>query len=509
MNSDFKVKTFDVDFAKMEVVLHREDAAELGVRPGARIKIATKKRSTIAIVNTTEKFVREGEIGVFEEVKKELGLKKGDVVCVHGVEKPESVDYIKKKLAGEKLMPKEIQKIVDDMVSLSMSEIEISAWVCSLQTGGMDMDEIVNLTNSMANSGEKLELDGAIFDKHSIGGVPGNKITPLIVPIVAACGLKIPKTSSRAITSPSGTADVIENFCRVDLNLEQIREVVEKTSGCMVWGGAVDLAPADDLMIQAEYPLDLDPRPLLLASVMSKKKAVNANYCVIDIPVGRGAKIDSMQEGEKLARDFIELGSRLKMQVECALTYASQPIGYAVGPALEAKEALETLIKGHGPESLVEKSCALAGMLLEIGGVAKVGEGSNHALEVLRSGRAYTKFKEIIEAQDGDPEVKPAGIKIGKKSVEIKADMRGYISRIENSGIKLVARCAGAPKDKGAGILLTHKVGKKVHEGETLFAIYSNSAEKLERAEALAKALKPIKIENMLLETITSSVRIK
>jgi len=512
MDGTFIARTFDIDFAKREVVLCSDDAADLGVRTGSRVKVVSKKAASVAIVNTTKKFVKQGEIGLFSKISKELKAEKGDKVAVHPVDRPSSVVFIKKKLAGEKLDAKEIQKVIDDMVSESMSDIEISAWVCALEAGGMTLEEVTSLTTSMALSGDTLELEGNVYDKHSIGGVPGNKITPLIIPIVAACGLKIPKTSSRAITSPSGTADMIELFCNVSFSLAEIKEIVEKTNGCMVWGGAVNLAPCDDMMIQAEFPLDLDPRPLLLASVMSKKKAVGANYCVIDLPVGHQTKLDNLPLGEKLARDFIDLGARIDMQVECALTYGGQPIGRAVGPALEAREALLSVKAGVGPESLIEKSCAIAGMLLEMGGVAPRDRGAAHALEVLMSGKAYAKFQEIIEAQGGNPKIKVEDIPIGRYTFDVKADSRGYVSKVSNSGIKLVARAAGAPRDKGAGVLLAQKVGAKVNAGDVLFTVYAERESKLSNAQVLVNSLNPVKVEGMVLETMNPNnpnIRIK
>ncbi len=509
MNGKFTVRTFEVDFARQAIVLRDEDAEELGVRTGSRVKLISKRAAAVAVVNTTRKFVKPREIGIFTKVAKDLKVAKGDDVSVHGVGRPSSVTYIKKKLAGGKLDAKEISKVVDDMVSENMSDIEISAWVCSLEAGGMTMEEVTDLTKAMAFSGDTLDFEGPVYDKHSIGGVPGNKITPIIIPIVAACGLKIPKTSSRAITSPSGAADVVEVFCNVSFSLDEIREIVEKTSGCMVWGGAVNLAPCDDMMIQAEFPLDLDPRPLLLASVMSKKKAVGATHCVIDIPVGHQTKVETLQLGEGLARDFIDLGARIDMSLECALTYGGQPLGYGVGPALEAREALSTLVTGKGPESLIDKSCALAGMLLEIGGIAPKDKGASYAFEVLRSGKAYAKFKEIIEAQGGDPKIKVQDIPIGKHKFEVRSLSRGYVAKVSNSAVKLIARAAGAPRHKEAGILLSQKVGAKVKQGDILFTVYSDNSEKLSHAQILANSLVPVKVEGMVLEKIHPHIRVR
>jgi len=508
MKKQLKSKVFDIDFAKKEVVLHSEDAEDLGVRAGSRVRCFTNGKSTGAIVNTTEKFVKKGTVGIFDEVQMALSVKSGDNIFLEQMERPLSVKFIKKKLVGQKLKPDEIRRIIDDMVNGTMSDVEISAWVCALHAGGMDMDEIEVLTKAMTSSGDILDFGGRVFDKHSIGGVPGNKISPLIVPIVAAAGLKIPKTSSRAITSPAGAADVMEVFCPVSLSLEKIREVVSKTNGCLVWGGSVCLAPADDMMIHAEFPLDLDPRALLLASVMSKKSAVQPEFVAIDIPVGAGTKVANIQEGETLARDFIELGRRLGIRVECAITYGAQPVGHAAGPILEAREAYETLKNGEGPESLIAKSTEIAGIILEAGGVAPVGQGSHRALEILNSGAAYEKFLEIIKAQGGKKITKKT-LTPGRHTYTLKAGKGGYISRVDNHNIKMIARLAGAPKDKGAGIILHKKIGTKASRGGKLLTIYAENKEKLDVAKKYAKANKPIIIESMVLERIHSSIRVQ
>ncbi|MFC1454675.1 AMP phosphorylase [Candidatus Undinarchaeota archaeon] len=509
MKKKLKVIIFDVDFAKKEIVLNNLDAADLGVRTGSRVRVEDSGEVTSAIVNTTSKFVRSGQIGLFDDVQKALKAKKGSILQVSVLERPESVTSIVKKLNGQKLGEQEIEKIIAEMVDGSLSEVEIGAFVCGLQSKGMEMNEVEVLTRAMAESGDVLDLEGMIFDKHSIGGVPGNKISPIIIPIIASAGLIIPKTSSRAITSPAGTSDVMEVLCPVDLSLDKIKKVVQKTNGCLVWGGAVDLAPADDMMIHIEYPLDIDPRPLLLASIMSKKKAVNADYVVMDIPVGNETKIANKKLGEELARDLIEVGRRVGMQVECALTYGAQPVGHAMGPILEAKEALEVLEgKGH-PSSLIEKSLGLAGMILELGGIARKDQGADHAKDILESGDALKKFKEIIKAQGGNSKVKSTDLNAGKYSAKVIAQKRGYVARISNHGVKKIARASGAPKDKGAGVYLEHKIGEKIAKGDVLFTIYSENKEKIDYATRTADILKPVAVESMVLEKIHPHMHIK
>src|SRR4030043_762684 len=281
--------------------------------------------------------------------------------------------------------------IVKDVVERHLSEVEIAAFLTALNIYGLSMGENEALSRAMVETGKTLDFGEApILDKHSIGGLPGDKTSLLVVPIVAAAGFTTPKTSSRAITSPAGTADRVETLCPVNLSINESQNVVEKTNGCLLWGGSLELAPADDLFIQVEYPLGIDP--MLLPSILSKKKAIGATHVVIDIPTGMGAKIKTRTEAYTLASDFVDLGRRLDLNIQCALTFGEQPLGCGIGPALEAQEALSTLM-GGGPPDLREKAVSLAGMLFEMVGVEN---GRVMAEDMLDSGKAMKKMREII-----------------------------------------------------------------------------------------------------------------
>lgn len=502
-----KVKVFDIDFGKEELVLNVKDAREWGLMPQDRVKVKSKTGSTSAIINTTTSFVKPGELGVFSKTVKDLSIKKGDKVSIEPLVKPESVSFIKNKLRGQELSKVEIETIVRDMVDNNLSLIDLTAFVCALDVRGATMSEVEHLTRAMTETGDVLDLPGDIYDKHSLGGVPGDKTTLLVVPIVAAAGLTIPKTSSRAITDPAGTADRMEVFAPVEHNLASIKKIVKKTGGCIVWGGAVDMAPADDVMIQIEYPLSIDPRPLLLASIMSKKLAAGAKTLVIDIPMGPQTKVTDYPRARKLANEFIELGERLGIKISVAITYGAQPVGNNMGPALEAYEALRAL-EGKVESSLVEKSIEIAGIILEEAGIASRGKGKEKALEILKSGKALEKFRQIIKAQGGSPDIKPSDIKkmFGKHIAVIKSTRRGYVTQINNRDLVNIAKGAGAPGNKGAGVVLHNKGGDMVEKGTPLFTIYAEKKYKLEFAEGLAKKTMPVKVEGMLLEEIPSTL---
>ena len=501
---ELKVKLLGIRAGgKQIIVIDDEYASLLGIHSSDRVEVTYKGKKIIAIANVATKFPKK-ILGIYEEIQNQLQAKEGEIVSIRPAERPESLTYLRDKIMGRRLRVHEIKMIISDVVERHLSDVELASFVTSLHIHGTSMDEAEALTKAMVETGQTLDFGKrGIFDKHSIGGVPGDKTTLLVIPIVAAAGLLIPKTSSRAITSPAGTADRVEVLCPVDLTCEEMIKVVKETNACLTWGGALDLAPADDLLIQVEYPLSIDP--LLLPSIMSKKKAIGADYLVVDIPTGRGAKIKTIGEAQALAQDFIELGKRMDIHVQCGITFGEQPIGHAIGPALEAKEALSALM-GEGPVDLVNKATSLAGLLFEMMGAK---DGDKDALRILKSGKAEEKLREIIAAQGGDPNIRPEDIEVGKKNLAIHSQENGKVQWINNRSIAYIAREAGAPKIKGAGVLLEKKLGDKVAKGDVLYEIFSGNAQKLKSADLLAQKLKPFGIsgkvgEKMLVGQIPS-----
>jgi len=479
-----------------------ENARRLGVDNGSRIKVIKGEKFAVSIVFVFNSLVPNDEIIVDPALADELKIKEGETVSVSYESMSLSAIAIRNFLSGEKLSKEHYYEIVKDTVLGRLSDVELTSFIVAQMYRKMEIEDIENLTRAMADLGEKISFDRTVYEKHSIGGVPGNKVSLLIVPIVAAAGLLIPKTSSRSITSPSGTADTMEVLAPVELSPQEFKEVALKVGGAIVWGGKLGLSPADDLFIsRVEHPLSIDPISQLLASVMSKKLAVGVNYLVVDLPVGKGTKLSNEEEARELASKFIELGRRLGIHTVCGVTYGDQPVGHAVGPALEAREALEAL-EGRGPTSLREKATALAGLLLEASGLATRGQGKDLAMSLLSSGKALQKMHEIIEAQGGDPNIKPEDIKLGEHRASITSPADGYVVEVSNYAIKEIARTAGAPTDKGAGVLLYAKRGYSTRKGDKLLEIFSEHAYKLTEAISLAQRLKPITVEGMLLHRI-------
>jgi len=501
-----KAKLLDID--NKGVLINRSDARMVGVSDGDRVTVINP-RTSVSVqvhVDTTQTLVDPGLVGVYLPPQERIGVNEGEDLEVREAFRPESLEFIRKKMDGKALKIEEYQAIMKDIVDDNLAKGEVSAFVIASYINGMNMDEIESLTRAMVDVGDKMEFStGPIVDKHSIGGVPGNKISLLVVPIIAAAGLMIPKTSSRAITGAGGTADLMEVLAPVDFTVEEIQLMTEKVGGVIVWGGSTNIAPADDKIIVHEYPFKIDARGQMLASVMAKKFAIGAEVVVIDIPVGENTKVPNIEDGKKLARQFMELGERLGMEVECALTYGSLPVGHSIGPKLEVKEALGVLEGADTPRSLIHKSISIAGIALEMAGKVPRGEGNAYAEELLCSGKALAKMKEIIEIQGGDPNVTSGDIVPGKFSSVVHSPDRGFVVHMNNASLISMARLAGAPGDPGAGIYIHAKGGTMVEKGDPLMTVYAEREWRLEKALTMGRRLFPILVEGMLIDRVSSA----
>jgi len=473
----------DIGTPSPTVLVHSEDAEELGAHPLDRVQIAFDGDVLTGIVEVTDELLDRGELGV----TRPLGHVTGPVE-VTLAPRPESVADIRKKLDDVELDREEIATVVADINRDRLNDVELGAYVSAVYANGLSLAETMHLTEAMTDAGARLEWDAdVVADKHSIGGVAGNRVTPIVVPIVAAAGVPIPKTSSRAVTSPAGTADTMEVFCPVEFSREELRAVVDETGGCLAWGGSVNLSPADDKIIRAENPLSLDPPGQVIASVLSKKLSAGSSHVVIDIPYGEGAKVDSLAEARELAVDFRRVGEHVGLRLECAITEGSQPVGRGIGPILEARDVLAVLA-GEGPRDLRLKSLRLAELLLEACGV------DADPAAILDSGRADERFRAIVAAQGGDPDVTVDDLDPGGQTATIAADEGGDVVHVDSRGLSEVARRAGAPRDQGAGILLHRRVGDAVAAGDPLFTVHAEKAEKLAEAREVATEREAVRV---------------
>jgi thymidine phosphorylase len=404
------------------------------------------------------------------------------------VSHPEPVDslaLVRSRIYGQPLSETALESIIADIVAGRYSDIDLAAFLTACTTKPLNRSEVLALTKSMVDAGDRLTwTSSAVLDKHSVGGLPGNRTTPLIVSIVAAHGLTIPKTSSRAITSPAGTADTMETLAPVEHDTADIHRIVEQEGGCIVWGGAVRLSPADDILIRVERALDIDSEGQLIASVLSKKIAAGATHLVLDIPVGPTAKLRSVEAAEALAAALIEVAAQFGVQARAMFGDGRQPIGHGMGPALEARDVL-AILQGQkdAPADLRGRAITLAGALLELGGVARAGTGERVAAETLENGRAWAKFQRICEAQGG-MRVPP----IAPHQHPMLAARAGRVVAIDNRKIAKVAKLSGAPEAKAAGVAIHVRLGDRVERGSELCTVHAQSPGELEYALAYAAA---------------------
>lgn len=488
----FKVKKIPISSGNRKfVVFNKEDSEKYDIHRQSRIKLKHKKKEIVCIAETTysKREVKRGEIGIYSDVNDIMNLKNGDIVYTVLEEKPKSIKFVKKKLSGQTLSKKEIYCIVKDIVKGEMTEVELTYFVAGCFSHDLSDKEITHLINALVETGNTLKIKKKqVVDKHCIGGIPNNRTTMIVVPIIIAFGLTMPKTSSRSITSPAGTADTMEVLCNVNLSLSEMKKTVLKTGGCLVWGGAMGLAPADEEIINVEYPLYIDTIGLLLSSVLAKKKAVGSTHVLIDIPYGEEAKVQTRARAIKLKKRFEFQGKKTGMKVKVVLTDGSQPIGKGVGPLLEVLDVLKVLRNDRdAPQDLKEKSISLAGELLNLSGKTKKGKAI--AKNILETGKAYVKFMEIIEAQ-GRKEM-PG---IAKHKETMLAEKKGKVRKISNKSIAKIARLCGAPKTVEAGIYIHHKVGEKVEKNDPLITLYARSKTLLKYAIREYELLKPVKV---------------
>ena len=460
----------------------------------SRVQVEVNGKKIIASLNiVSSALLKKGEAGLSESAWLLLGAKHGDIAHFSHPPTVHSMVYVRSKLFGNELNKASFVAILNDLISGLYSNIETAAFISACAARSLSLNEITDLTRAMIETGQQLHWQKEIVvDKHCVGGLPGNRTTPIVVAIVAAAGITIPKTSSRAITSPAGTADTMETLTKVDLDLQSIQEVVKKENGCFVWGGSVKLSPADDLLIRIERALDIDSDGQMIASVLSKKKAAGSTHVLIDMPVGKTAKVRSQEAAEKLKSYFEAVGSKLGLIVKVVITDGSQPVGRGIGPALEAMDVLSVLRnESDAPQDLKIRALQLAAEILELCGRAEKKDAYQLAEKILEEGLAYTKFTAICNAQGA---FKTPGF--AKFKYEVRSSESGSVSEIDNRKIARAAKLAGAPREPSAGILLKVRLGDKVAINDILYLVFSEAEGELNYALDYVKAQKEIiKIE--------------
>lgn len=447
-----------------------------GFKALSKVEVRANGIRILATLNVVENgdLLSCNELGLSNAAFAQLGLPNGELVTVSQADPPTSIQALHRKLAGERLELNDFRAIIHDVADHHYSKIELTAFVVATHRDELDREEVYYLTQAMIEAGRRLDWkEQLVVDKHCIGGIPGNRTSMLIVPIVAAHGMVCPKTSSRAITSPSGTADTMEVLAQVELPFEKMARIVREHHGCLTWGGAAHLSPADDVLISVERPLSLDSPAQMVASILSKKISAGSTHLVLDIPIGPTAKVRSMPEAQRLRRLFEYVAHRLNLSLDVVISDGRQPIGFGIGPVLEARDVMRVLENDpRAPNDLRQKSLRLAGRLIEFSPDVRGGDGFAIARDILDSGRALSKMNGIIQAQGAHP-FDHNSLNLGPLSLDVCAERAGVVSSIDNFQLARIAGFAGAPKVRQAGVDLVKKLGEKVQPGDLLYRVYA------------------------------------
>ncbi|MBM3233001.1 thymidine phosphorylase [Candidatus Pacearchaeota archaeon] len=489
LQKTLKIKRFMIESGRPIVFLNEKTAEAMQISAGDRVVVVFEAhKRMIAMVDLMNQ-VSPSEIVLSKEFSAFIN---GSVkrVTVYPASYPKSLPLIVKKMHGKELDKLELRTIIEDITQNALMEAEVAYFVSAVYEEGMTFKETVNLTDAISSTGARLSWGKRdIADKHSIGGIAGNRTTPIVVSICAAAGMTMPKTSSRAITSAAGTADVMETLTKVDLTSSDLQKVVKKTGACLAWGGSLGLAPADDKLIRVERLLNIDPEAQLIASILAKKISAGSKHILIDIPYGFGAKVTESQ-AKGLGKRFVDIGRRFGLNIKIMTTDGSQPIGNGIGPNLEMRDVLSVLRRHNPPLDLEKKAILLASTLLEMTGTAQKGNGLVMAKSILDSGAAYKKFDEIITAQGK----KHNSLKTGRFEYHLTAKSPGTIKSIDNKKVNHAANLLGCPEEKSAGLYLYKHKNEKFSIGDRIVTFYAESQSKLEEAKDFWKGSRPIEI---------------
>jgi thymidine phosphorylase len=482
-----RARRLGIDTQYESVIFLRQDCdvcrAE-GFTAHTRVEVRHQDRVINAtLYQVTSDLLHHNEAGLSEAAWRRLRLADGEEIKVGHPPLLESLSLVRGKVYGSHFDDRSLHAIIVDVAAGRYSDIHLSALITACSARALDFAEMTALTRKMVDVGETIRWPvRPIMDKHCVGGLPGNRTTPIVVAIVAACGLTIPKTSSRAITSPAGTADTMETMAPVALDAAMMRRVVERERGCVVWGGAVRLSPADDILIRVERALDLDSEGQLVASVLSKKIAAGSTHLVIDLPVGPTAKVRTPESAEALAANLVAVAAAFGIETRVVRSDGAQPVGRGIGPALEAHDVLAVLQNDpNAPADLRDKAIALAGAILEMAGHTAAGRAL--AGDVLGDGRAWRKFQRICEAQGG-MRVPPRS----RHRHEVTAGRSGRVAAMNNRKLARTAKLAGAPDDKAAGVELHCRVGDRVEPGQPLYTVHAEAPGELDYSLAYVAA---------------------
>lgn len=488
MKNVFHAVTKVVDFQEGEeltIWLNENQAVEYGITDMDKVALVYEGKEYVLDANLTHRYVDEHEVGIPKDVAAKYGIKSGERVQLSFTQTTSTaLDALKRVMKWDrktKFTQKDIEAIMKDISTNRFTDTLItyfsSLWFFRDSTD----KEMYWMAKAMAEAGEMLHRDGIVADKHCMWGVPGNETTMIMIPLLASLGIKMPKTFSKAITTPAATGECVSVLMDISFSKKEIEDIVKKENCCLVRGGWLDLAPADEKLIKVAYPLSMQSYPRTIVSIMAKKYAMGINHSLIDIPVWPTAKVPDMKTAKRLKKRYEYVGKKLWMKVHVELTDALQPIGAGIGAVLQVREVLRVLQQHEKrPMDLEKKAVYLASKIIELVGMAKGKEAYKLAYGQLVSWEARKKMQRIIKAQRGkNPNIKSEELELAPTSKEILAKKDGKVTAIDMKVLNVAARTLGSPLDLHAGVYLHHKLGEKVKKWYPLFTLYANDESKI------------------------------
>ena len=478
-----KITTFDIhNSGGLIVILNAEQAAKYGIRDGDKISLIRKDEEYVVDVALSSNYIQANQIGVTHDFLKSYPMQEGDNVLVSFAQhNPLSMQAIRKKLLGQKISDEEIDAIIDDIQNNKLSDLVLAYYTATSFFHKTDSHELAYTTKATAYTGDMYRFPGKVAGKYSIGGVPGNETTMIIIPILASLGITTPKTFSKAITSPTATGECVNVLMDISFKKAEIIRMTDKNGGCLVRNEGLNLAPANDRIIKVSSPLGMEPYARMISSIMAKNYAMGISHCLIDIPMGPTAKVANIEDAKRISQHFKQIWAYLGIKMDVQIVEALEPVGNGIGAALQAREALR-ILQNHPEKSLnlEEKAVTLSAKLILLCKMAKtLTEAKKIATKQLKNGKAREKMSQIIEAQRGNPNIKSEDIQLGRLQYHVKAPEDTTIEGIDMKYLNTVVRTLGAPAEYKAGVLLNKKLKEKAKKGELLYTLYSESDTKM------------------------------
>lgn len=497
-----KVKNLQIrDGEELIVVMNEKEAWNNGFTVYDKVELKIGWENIVANLDFSTNLVKYGELGIFQDVFERYDLKNNELISLRFTERASlSLQAIRKKMQWKKINEEEIYAIIKDISENKLTDTLMTYYVASSFFQKTTNDEMYVTAKAMADTGVTFTYPKGdiVADKHCIGWVPGNETTMILIPLLASLGIKMPKNFSKAITSPAATGECVSVLMNTEFDKKGIQSLIKKNNACLVWGWGLDLAPADDKIIQVSYPLSMQNIAKVVSSIMAKKYAMWITHSLIDIPVWPTAKVKNQKEAKEWKSKFEYVAKRMWMKMHVAITKAEQPIGAWIGAVLQVREVLRVLQRHElRPLDLENKAIELASDILKLVGIAHGSKAKKILKEQLDSGKAREMMQKIIKVQaypkgrknccvKWNPwNVKSEELILPKYSLSLKASSKEIISSIDMHHLNMICRTLGAPYDLQAGIYLEKKMWDSVSKWDVLCIFYSSDESKLDIAKKM------------------------